>query len=144
MVFRSLEASRLVAVAAARAAFALPYFWARTRMQREGRSFGYDSQRHGGGPASRIRARAGVPIPPTPLDDFLTARWGMFTRRRGSTLFVPNEHPPWVLNSAELVDLDDDLVAAAGLPGITDRAPDSVLYSPGVTTRFGRGEPPAS
>lgn len=138
VIFRSLEASRVAAVLAARLAFGLPYFWSRTRMQREGRSFGYDSQRHGGGPSSRVRARAGGRIEPTPLDDFLTARWGMFTRRRGTTIFVPNEHEPWVLHSAEVIDLDDGLLAAAGLPGIADRAPDSVLWSPGVVTRFGR------
>jgi uncharacterized protein YqjF (DUF2071 family) len=138
VIFRSLEASRLAAVLAARAAFGLPYFWSRTRMQREGRSFGYDSQRHGGGPSSRVRARSGSAIEPTALDDFLTARWGMFTRSRGGTVFVPNEHPPWVLHTAQLMDIDDELVAAAGLAGIVDRAPDSVLYSPGVTTRFGR------
>jgi uncharacterized protein YqjF (DUF2071 family) len=139
VVFRSLEASRLAAVLAARAAFGLPYFWSRTRMQREGRSLGYDAQRHGGGPSSRVRARAGARIEPTPLDDFLTARWGMFTRRRGATIFVPNEHEPWVLHSADLIDLDDELLAAAGLPGVTERPPDSVLYSPGLVTRFGRG-----
>jgi uncharacterized protein YqjF (DUF2071 family) len=138
VVFRSLEASRLAAVVAARAAFGLPYYWARTRMQREGGLVGYDSTRHVGGPGTRIRARAGARIEPTPLDDFLTARWGMFTRRRGSTVFVPNEHPAWILQSAEVLDLDDELIAAAGLPGIADRAPDSVLFSPGVTTRFGR------
>jgi uncharacterized protein YqjF (DUF2071 family) len=138
VVFRSLEASRAAAVLAARAAFGLPYFWSHTRMKREGRSVGYDSQRFVGGPSSRVRASAGSRIEPTALDDFLTARWGMFTRRRGRTLFVPNEHEPWVLHAASLVDLDDELVSAAGLPGITDRAPDSVLYSPGVTTRFGR------
>ena len=59
VVFRSLEASRLAAVLAARAAFRLPYFWSRTRMQREGRSFGYDSQRHGGGPSSMVRVADG-------------------------------------------------------------------------------------
>jgi uncharacterized protein len=139
VVFRSLEASRLAAVLAARAAFALPYYWAGTRMQREGRLVGYDSTRHVGGPMTRIRARAGTRIEPTELDDFLTARWGMFTRRRGATVFVPNEHPPWTLHSAEILDLDDELVAAAGLPGISSQPPDSVLYSPGLVTRFGRG-----
>jgi uncharacterized protein YqjF (DUF2071 family) len=137
VVFRSLEASRVAAVLAARAAFGLPYFWSRTRMQQEGRSFGYDSRRFGAGPSSRIQARAGARIEPTALEDFLTARWGMFTRRRGRTLFVPNEHEPWELHAASLVDLDDQLIAAAGLPGVAVRAPDSVLYSPGVTTRFG-------
>ena len=143
VVFRSLEASRLAAVLAARASFGLPYQWASTRMQREGRLFGYDSRRIGGGPCSSVRARMGDPIRTGPLADFLTARWGLFTRQRGTTLWLPNEHPPWVLHSAELLDLDDELVAAAGLPGITDRRPDSVLYSPGVTTSFGRpaGDP---
>ncbi len=52
-------------------------------------------------------------------------------------MWIPNEHPPWRLHAAELLDLHDELVAAAGLPGIVDRRPDSVLFSPGVTTRFG-------
>ena len=143
VVFRSLEASRLAAVLAARVSFGLPYQWARTRMQREGRLFGYDSRRIGGGPASSVRSRVGEPIRTGPLEEFLTARWGLFTRRRGKTLWLPNEHPPWVLHSAELLDVTDGLVAAAGLPGVVDRHPDSVLYSPGVTTSFGRpvGDP---
>ena len=37
---------------------------------------------------------------------------------------------------SELLELDDGLLAAAGLPGIADRAPDSVLFSPGVLTQF--------
>ena len=105
VVFRSLEASRLAAVLAARAAFGLPYFWSRTRMQREGRSFGYDSQRHGGGPSSMVRSRMGAPIRSGPLADFLTARWGLFTRRGAKTVWLPNEHPPWQLHAAELLDL---------------------------------------
>ena len=84
VVFRSLEASRLAAVLAARAAFGLPYFWSRTRMQREGRSFGYDSQRHGGGPSSRIRARAGLADRTDRARRLPHRRWGMFTRRRGA------------------------------------------------------------
>lgn len=138
VVFRSLEASRLAAVGAARAAFALPYFWADTRMTADGDERTYTSRRMGRGPRSLVRARADAAVEATPLDDFLTARWGMFTRVRGATRFVPNTHDPWRLRSAELLDLDDGLVAAAGLPGITDRAPDSVLFSGGVTTVFGR------
>lgn len=139
VVFRSLEASRLFAVLAARASFALPYFWASTRMSTEGDERSYSSRRIGGGaPASTARVRVGESVEATPLADFLTARWGMFTRLRGATRYFPNEHVPWPLRSAELLELDDQLVAAAGLPGIVDRAPDSVLFSPGVVTRFGR------
>lgn len=139
VVFRSLEASRLAAVLAARAAFGLPYFWSRTTMDADAGVIRYASHRHGGGPSSSIVARPGERLEPDPLADFLTARWGMFTVRGGRTRFLPNEHEPWVLHAAELLDLDDDLVTFAGLPGVTDRAPDSVLYSPGVQTRFGGG-----
>jgi uncharacterized protein YqjF (DUF2071 family) len=138
VVFRSLEASRLVAVLAARAVFGLPYFWSRTTMDAEGDVIRYSSRRHGGGPSSTIVARPGAVVDADPLADFLTARWGMFTARGGRTRFLPNEHGPWPLQSAELLSLDDDLVAAAGLPGVTNRPPDSVLFSAGVTTRFGR------
>jgi uncharacterized protein YqjF (DUF2071 family) len=137
VVFRSLEASRLAAVLAARAVFGLPYFWSRTAMDADGDVIRYSSRRHGGGPASTIVARPGEPVVADPLADFLTARWGMFTARGGRTRFLPNEHEPWPMHAAELLSLDDELVAAAGLPGVTDRAPDSVLFSPGVTTRFG-------
>ncbi len=49
---------------------------------------------------------------------------------------MPNDHEQWPLRRASLVSLDDELVTAAGLPGVTTRPPDSVLYSPGVHTRF--------
>lgn len=143
VVFRSLEASRLLAVLAARAAFALPYEWASTRMTRTDGELRFSSRRHGAGPATSIAARPGERIAATPLDDFLTARWGMFIHRRGRTRFVPNEHEEWPVHEAELLDLDDELVAAAGLPGIAERAPDSVRYSPGVATRFGWSSPGA-
>ncbi|MDP9027757.1 MAG: DUF2071 domain-containing protein [Actinomycetota bacterium] len=137
VIFRSLEASRLLAVLAARATFSLPYFWSRTRFTREGADYAASTRRIGGGPGASFRARIGDPVETTPLADFLTARWAMFTRRGDRTLFVPNEHPPWTLQSAELLSLDDGLLAAAGLPGLAETPPDSVLYSPGVTTRFG-------
>ena len=138
VIFRSLEASRLLAVLAARATFSLPYQWSRTRLTHEGDSYLASARRIGGGPRTSFRARIGAPVEATALDDFLTARWGMFTRRGHRTLFVPNEHPPWELQSAELLALDDELLAAAGLPGLAATPPDSVLYSPGVTTRFGQ------
>lgn len=137
VVFLSLEASRLLAVLGAQAVFGLPYRWAATTMDPVDGTIAYASRRHGGGPASRIVSRPGARLEPDPLADFLTARWGMFVARRGRTRFFPNEHEPWVVHAAELLDLDDGLVTAAGLPGVTGRPPDSVLFSPGVRTRFG-------
>ena len=36
-----------------------------------------------------------------------------------------------------VLEIDDQLVAAAGLPGVSSREPDSVLWSAGVRTVFG-------
>jgi uncharacterized protein YqjF (DUF2071 family) len=61
-------------------------------------------------------------------------------RRAGATRYWPNEHEPWALHRGTLATLRDDLIGAAGLPlALTSLPPDSVLYSPGVTTRFGAG-----
>ena len=139
VVFVSLEASRLAAVLAARAIFALPYRWSRTRLAHDGDEFDFSSRRHlDHGLTSRIVAiRGSVAVHDDPLADFLTARWALFTRVRGRTLYLRNHHAPWPLFGAELVSLDDQLLERAGFAGLAERAPDSVLYSPGVTTRFG-------
>ena len=140
VVFVSLEASRLAAVLAARAAFSLPYEWASTRVSHAAGEWHYSARRHlARGIASDIRVTPGSTPVSSELAAFLTARWGLFTRRGRHTLFLPNEHSTWPLFDARLVSLDDTLLAAAGFPGLVDREPDSVLWSPGVTTRFGTG-----
>jgi uncharacterized protein YqjF (DUF2071 family) len=73
---------------------------------------------------------------PGPLEQFLTARWGLHQTTWGRTAYWPNEHGTWPLYRAELLDCREDLLAEAGLPGLTG-APDSVLFSPGVDVRFG-------
>lgn len=145
VVFRSLDASRLAVVLGARAVFGLPYCWARMRVQRvadtDGYTIDYTTDRRwpgGRGRASHIRIRpAPTVVRDDPLAHFLTARWGLHTRWVGRSLFVPNEHETWPLQRATLLHLTDDLVAAAGLPGVTGREPDSVLFSAGVRTVFG-------
>jgi uncharacterized protein YqjF (DUF2071 family) len=140
VVFVSLEASRLAAVLAARALFGIPYLWSHTRLEVAAGEYRYTSTRHLAAHArTRIVARpTGVPVIDDPLAEFLTARWALFTRVRGRTIRLRNHHQPWTLFTAELISLDDTLLAVAGFPGLAEsRAPDSVLYSPGVTTWFG-------
>lgn len=141
VVFRSLDASRLAVVLGARTAFGLRYNWARMTVRAEGDVLRYATTRRWPGPrgaGGRIVVRPGEALAARdPLADFLTGRWGLHTRWAGRDLYVPNSHEPWPLQRATLVDLEDSLVAAAGLPGLVDRAPDSVLFSPGVRTVFG-------
>ncbi|MBO1766623.1 DUF2071 domain-containing protein [Allobranchiibius sp. GilTou38] len=140
IVFRTLEASRLAVVLGARAVFALPYTWARMRVAETGGVITYTSQRRWPAPrsaATTVVVRPGDALAePDPLAEFLTARWGLHTRAFGRTLYVPNEHRTWPLRNAELLHLQDSLVAHCGLPGVSTRMPDSVLFSRGVRTQF--------
>jgi uncharacterized protein YqjF (DUF2071 family) len=49
---------------------------------------------------------------------------------------VPNEHDPWPLQAAQLLDLDDELVRAGGVR--TAGEPLRALYSASMRTRFGK------
>lgn len=140
VAFCSLDAQRLGVVLGARAAFGLPYMWARMTAERDGDVLRYSSSRTWPGPrgaGGAVSVRLGSPLSaPDPLADFLTARWGLHTRVAGRLAYVPNTHEAWPLHTATLLRLDDSLVTAAGWPGLAGRTPDSVLASPGVSARF--------
>ncbi|MFJ9410549.1 YqjF family protein [Streptomyces sp. NPDC101393] len=146
VVFRSLDASRLIPVLMARYGFRLPYVWSRMAVRAERDTLTYTSTRRLPGPRgaySRITVRKGEPIAePTELEHFLTARWGMHSTFLGRSRYLPNVHPRWPLYRADLVACDENLVAAAGVPAPVGD-PVSVLYSPGVPVRFGRPARPA-
>lgn len=141
VVFASLEAERLAFVLGARFALNLNYTWSRMRVERRGDVLTYTSRRRWPGPYG-IRSRVAVQVGgeevrDDPLADFLTARWALHTRAWGGLRYLPNTHQRWSLRRAELVELDDQLLGAAGFPGLASRSPDSVLWSPGVQTQFG-------
>ncbi len=148
VVFASLEATRLATVLAARGVYQLPYTWAHMRVRQRGSTWWYHSDRRWPdvGPHSAMQIQQGSAVVPSPLEEFLTARWGLHHavhipgRRAPVTCWTANEHEPWPLFRAQLVHLDETLLAAAGLPrvGPPDLAP---LWSPGVTTRFARPVP---
>ncbi len=160
IVFASLDADRLAVVTGARAAFGLPYRW--SRMAYDERAVGEGSEvlyrtwprrgplssiptgldgssAPGGGRAgTRIRlALSGRPAPRHgDLEDYLTARWGLHVRHLRQDWYVPNTHGAWRLEEASVLELDDGLLAGAGLPDLALRSPDSVAFSRGVTTEF--------
>ena len=120
------------------------YVWARMQFGRRGDELAYATRRRWPDRTahSRMRVRVGPLIDrPSELDHFLTARWGLHTRWYGRTVYLPNAHAPWPLQSAELLDLQEDpvdgLVARAGFDA--QGVPASVVYSPGVAVRFGPG-----
>jgi uncharacterized protein YqjF (DUF2071 family) len=146
--FFSLDAARLAAVLVARARYGLPYVWARMRVQRAGSGEGavlrYRSARREQG---RGRAASAVDVSVGPLiaradvsdlEEFLTARFRLYSRVRGRLLSAPAEHAPWPLHHAGPTQVRDRLVEAAGLPPAAGEP--VALYSPGVDVRVGRAE----
>jgi uncharacterized protein YqjF (DUF2071 family) len=83
-------------------------------------------------PAVRSGADAG-------LAEVLAGRWRAYTRVGGRLLAIPVEHEPWALRRAELVHLDETLLAAADLAQPT--AEPVVHYSDGVEARLGAPRP---
>nr|WP_264067392.1 DUF2071 domain-containing protein [Mycolicibacterium komossense] len=138
VLFCSLETARLAVVPVVRLGMGVPYTWARMRTTRSGDRITYDSVRRWPrrGLRSHLTIAIGEPVAPTPLEVWLTARWGAHTRKGGRTWWVPNTHGPWPLRSAQVVDLADDLLSASGVRPAGDRM--RALYSPGVRTQFGR------
>jgi uncharacterized protein YqjF (DUF2071 family) len=140
IVFLTLDATRLATVLLARLSLGLPYAWSAMSAQRTGSELTYRSIRRWpqrrGRSGGTVRVRIGAVAQPTPLELWLTSRWGLHTRVAGRTIWVPNEHPPWPLHEAELCALDCDLVAACGVE-IDPARLLRPLWSPGVRTSFG-------
>ncbi|MFJ6000721.1 YqjF family protein [Arthrobacter sp. NPDC092385] len=140
VVFVTLDASRLAVVLAARAG-GIPYVWSKCSPIRRGegaqREYGYDVVRYRRQATSRFAVRPqGDRTAEDTLSLELTARFGLHSTLAGRTLYIPNTHAPWPLHPATLTEFDDGLLGAAGLR--VEGPPESVLYSPGVQTQFGK------
>ncbi len=137
--FHSLDVDRLLPVLVARASYRLPYMWSKMSIDREDDRLTYTARRRWPGPrgaSSKLTIRARGPIAdPSPLEHFLTARWGLYTQLGSRLTYAPVDHPAWPLERAELSHLDDELMAAAGYS--TPAEPPLVHYSPGVEVRIG-------
>lgn len=160
VVFCSLDAEPLPSVMAAQALFGLPYRWARAGQRIVDGTIEYRSRRRRGprldsrmrdiesdarGASTRILARPSHRPVDTELSRSLTDRWGFHETRRARTIYARNRHEPWPLVEAELLALDDGLLAAAGFPELASRVPDSVLATPldhpGLLTEFAAARP---
>ena len=161
--FCSLDINRLLPTIVARTTYTLPYCFGRAsnrrvgeelhtmverRWPREGGSASdasatraADFNRRAKAPHTNIRLRIGEPIvAPSPLEIFLSARWGLYTTTRGGSLrYAPISHDPWRLQRAEIVALDDSLIEAAGFvaPNSKVNGEPHVMYSLGVPVRVG-------
>lgn len=123
--FFSLDGANLLAVAAARAMYHLPYYWAEMRIeQRSEKEFSFYSRRRfsskpvifqaryrGLGPTRRLAEnRVGS------LEYFLTERYYLFAQNRaGEAVRACVHHVPWPLEDAQAEIERNDLAAAIGI-----------------------------
>ncbi|MEO6629581.1 MAG: DUF2071 domain-containing protein [Aquihabitans sp.] len=139
--FLSLDAARLASVATARTTYRLPYFWSAMTLDRSDDVMTYSCERRWPGPRgakSLVQVRIGEPYGPeelSDLDHYLTARWRLYSARRRGLRYALDEHAPWPLHRVELLDIDDELMVAAGLP--TPSGEPICHWSPGVEVRIG-------
>jgi uncharacterized protein YqjF (DUF2071 family) len=137
--FFSLDVDRRLPVAVARLAYHLPYHLARAAHMRAGDVVTTRVQRRWprGGVTSAVAVGIGVPADDDEQTRFLTARWGLVSvGRSGQLRHAAVDHEPWTLHRAQVLHLDDQLVAAAGLPSPAGNP--IALWSPGVDVRVGR------
>jgi len=143
--FCSLDINRLVPTIVARTTYTLPYCFGRASNKRVGDELHTKVERRwprGDRAANtNIRLKIGERIvAPSPLEIFLSARWGLYTTTRGGSLrYAPISHEPWKLHRAELVSLDDSLIEAAGFakPTLANNGEPEVMFSPGLPVRVG-------
>ncbi|MDG2025492.1 MAG: DUF2071 domain-containing protein [Acidimicrobiales bacterium] len=139
--FFSLDATRLPAVVTARTGYRLPYYWSSMELHRASDEWTYTCRRRWPGPrnaTSRVRVRVGKEYAPdelTEFDHYLTARWRLYSAHRRGLRSAVATHEPWPLHRAEVLEVDDELIGASGLP-VPSHDP-VAHWSPGVEVRIG-------
>jgi hypothetical protein len=136
--FFSLDAAKAIAVMLARTGWNLPYHFASMDLEEVGTGLiRYQSRRRWPGPRPadlEARYRIGEPLgiaAPGTLEHFLVERYILFSDKGGGALRMGRvHHHPYPLQRAEVLELRESMVQAAGLPAPVG-AP-HVLYSPGV------------
>jgi hypothetical protein len=161
--FCSLDINRLLPTIVARTTYTLPYCFGRASNKRVGDELHTmverrwpragseasaqstngtpDRNRGTKKPHTNIRLKIGEQIvSPSPLEIFLSARWGLYTTTRGGSLrYAPISHEPWRLQRAEIISLDDSLIEAAGFaaPTVAVNGEPHVMFSSGLPVRVG-------
>jgi uncharacterized protein YqjF (DUF2071 family) len=138
--FFTLDADRLLAVLAARKVYHLPYNWAAMQVVNSSTGVRYLSTRKAsfGYGHTDMLIRPGAPISLGKIENFLTARFRLYSAKCNRVYTVPIEHAPWPLQSATVMKLENSLVRSCNLPDPTGEP--LVHYSDDLAVKIGRLE----
>jgi len=138
--FMSLDVTRLAPTLVARGSYNLPYCWASMSIEQGSGTVTYRSDRRWPRASARslLTVRTGERIAPVDVSDlehFVTARWALGSTLFGQPTWAEVDHAPWPLHRAEIVECEESVLRAAGLP--TPSGEPFALWSPGVEVRIG-------
>ncbi len=132
--FFSLDAASKLAVWTARRLWGLPYFHAEMNLVQTGETFHYCSHRSGTSALHEVRYQPGAdlgPSLPDSIEFFLLERYFLFLEHRRTLYRGQVHHEPYPAQRVDVLEFDDQLVAAAGL-GQPDEPPEFSHFSAGV------------
>jgi len=133
--FFSLEAASWLAVQAAKTGFGLPYHHAAMTMLKENDETVYETiRRSGSNPRFFARYTTGEylgPSAPGTLQHFLLERYHLYAMQDGALKRGTVHHTPYPAHRATVLEVHDELMAAAGLPQ-PQGLPPVAHFSPGV------------
>jgi len=132
--FLSLDAANALAVWTARTFWGLPYYSATMRMTRTDNEIHHTTQRKNSPAQLDVRYQIGEALPasePGTAEFFFLERYLMFIERRDRIYVGQVHHPPYPAQQVELLQCDDSLVAAGGLPAC-EGPPAFAHYAEGV------------
>jgi len=114
--FFSLDAMSRIAVATARTAFALPYYFSRMTVRREGDHIRYEGRRQAAEYVIETDLGPEIPAPQEgSLEYFLVERYRLYAARGDRLWSGEVRHPPYRLRKATVSNLRDTLAGAAGI-----------------------------
>lgn len=136
--FFSLDAANAAAVAAARLGWHLPYYYASMELEQQGDRVDYTTRRLYPEPTPAelkidwtIGPSLGTAQPGT-LEHFLCERYYLYAQERDGSLHRGQvHHAPYPLHSAEVGNLEQTMLQAAGFK-VEDRPTLPAYFSPGV------------
>ncbi|MBI2477653.1 MAG: DUF2071 domain-containing protein [Planctomycetia bacterium] len=132
--FFSLEATSRLAVFGARTGWGLPYYYGHASISRTNGVTEYETRRPGNGPRHSVRYRVGSDLGPSELgtlQHFFLERYLLFVERAGKIYSGQVHHVPYPAFDATVLEVHDELMAAAGLPAAV-KLPEFAHFSPGV------------
>jgi uncharacterized protein YqjF (DUF2071 family) len=132
--FFSLDANSRMAVLAARATWGLPYHYARMDVSRSGDEILYRARRAHTGANHQVRYQLGEFLgacQPATLEHFLLERYLLFVKHKERLCTGQVHHTPYPVQRAHVLEVRDELMAAAGFP-VTSTFPALAHYSSGV------------